>query len=260
MIAKAIIDKDDAENVAVTFSPKKFPMRVTQNAVAFHKIQTGEKRNDFRMDHIISESTGVSELERMSIEEKVEKLALEKVKEIQEEAYTAGFQLGLEEGNKKGFDEYKTELMTRLEDFDGLLLKIENLKSELITHNETHLIQLVYQMACKVAMDEIAERPEIILPIMKQAVDAAQSDQKITVKLSQSDFKFVVGIREQLTKDFDFVKNLKLEESPEILSGGCKVETNYGVINASVEQRVKKLWESLVQKTPRVKDDVGDGT
>jgi flagellar assembly protein FliH len=259
MIAKAIIDRDDPENVAVTFMPKKFPMRVTQNAVSFHKIQSGENRTDFRMDHIVSENTGVSELERMSIEEKVEMLALSKVKEIQEEAYAAGYQLGLEEGNKRGFEDYKAELMTRLEDFDGLLLKIENLKSELINHNETFLIQLMYQMATKIAMDEIQARPDIILPIMRQAVEAAQSDQKITVKLSTVDLKFILGVREQLSKDFDFVKNLKLEESSEITSGGCKIETNYGMINASVEQRVKKLWESIVHKTPRTKDSVGDG-
>ena len=260
MSAKNIIDKEDADNIAVTFSPKKFPMRVTENAMSFYKIQSGTSRNDFRMDQLVSENTGVSELERVSIEEKVERLVLTKVKEIQEDAYAAGYRVGLEEGNKKGFEEYKADLVTRLENFDGLLLKIENLKSELIAHNETFLIQLLYQMASKIAMDEITSRPEIILTVMKQAVEAAQADQKITVKLSPSDLKLVVGVREQLVKKFDFVKSLELEEAVDITSGGCQIETNYGMINASVEQRVQKLWETLLPKTPRIKDQIGDTT
>ena len=87
MILNSIIDKDEAEKTAVTFFPKKFPMRITEHAVSFHKMQSGEKRTDFRIDHSVSEQTGIGELERLSIEERVEQQALIKVKEMQEEAY-----------------------------------------------------------------------------------------------------------------------------------------------------------------------------
>ncbi len=260
MIAKSIIDKDEAENVAVTFSPKKFPMRISENAVSFHKIQTGDKRTDFKLDHTVSQQTGIGELERLSIEEKVEKQALIKVKEMQEDAYKAGFELGKDEGAKAGFEESKIQLAERLEGFEKLLSKIENLKTQLISHNEVFLIHLLYRMASKIAMVEIEEKPEIILEVLRQVTEAAQSEQKMTVKLAASDLKFVLETQDKLTKNFDFIKNLKLEEDPELSRGGCKIETNYGAINATVEQRVEKLWQSLVQKAPRTKDEVGDGT
>ena len=259
MIAKSIIEKDEAENIAVTFSPKKFPMRITESAVSFHKIQSGDNRNDFRIDRGVSEQTGVGELERLSIEERVERQALLKVKEMQEDAYKAGHELGRDEGAKAGFEEYKTELAKRLEDFDQLLFKIENLKSQLVSHNEVFLMKLLYQMASKIAMVEIAEKPENILEVLRQVTEAAQSDQKMTVRLAPVDLKFILDNHEKLAKDFDFIKALKLEESVEMSPGGCKVETNYGSINATVEQRVEKLWQSIMQKTPRTKDDVGDG-
>ncbi len=259
MIAKAIIEKKEADDIAVTFSPKKFPMRITENAVSFHKIQSGDNRNDFRIDHAVSEQTGVGELERLSIEERVERQALLKVKEMQEDAYKAGHELGRDEGAKAGFEEFKVELSKRLEDFDQLLFKIENLKAQLISHNEVFLMKLLYQMASKIAMVEIAEKPEIILQVLKQVAEAAQSDQKMTVKLSTVDLKFVTEMHDKLSKDFDFIKLLKLEEATELSPGGCRVETNYGAINATVEQRVEKLWQSLVSKTPRTKDEVGDG-
>ena len=259
MILNSIIDKDEAEKTAVTFFPKKFPMRITEHAVSFHKMQSGEKRTDFRIDHSVSEQTGIGELERLSIEERVEQQALIKVKEMQEEAYKAGHLLGRDEGNKAGFEECKLELAKRLESFDDFLFKIENLKAQLISHNEVFLLKLLYQMASKIAMVEIAEKPEIILEVLKQVAEAAQVDQKMTVKLAPSDLKFIVETQEKLSKNFDFIKNLKLEEAPEMSPGGCRVETNYGAINATVEQRVEKLWHSLIQKTPRTKDELGDG-
>ncbi len=260
MNAKSVIEKDEAEIVAVTFFPKKFPMRITENAVSFHKIQSGERRTDFKIDHSVSEQTGIGELERLSIEERVEQQALIKVKELQEAAYKAGYELGRDEGAKSGFEESKTELAGRLKDFDQFLFKIENLKAQLISHNEVFLLKLLYQMASRIAMTEIAERPEIILDVLKQVAEAAQGDQKMTVKLAPSDLKFILETQDKLEKKFDFIKTLKLEEASDLSPGGCRVETNYGAINATVEQRVEKLWSSLIQKTPRTKDEVGDGT
>ena len=260
MIAKSIIAKEDADNIAVTFSPKKFPMRITPNAVSFHKIQSGENRNDFRIEHLVSESTGVGELERLSIEEKVEQQALSKVKEMQEDAYKQGFELGRTEGAVAGFEEYKADITTRLEGFDQLLMKVENLKAQLVNHNEVYFIKLLYQMATKIAMSEISEKPETIISVLREVTETAQSDQKMNVKLAPSDFKFITDSYEQLSRNFEFLKNLKLEAAPELSAGGCKIETNYGSINATIEQRVAKLWENLAQKVPRAKDEVGDET
>ncbi len=260
MIAKSIIEKEEADNIAITFSPKKFPMRISENAVTFHKIQTGDNRNNFRIETIVSENTGIGELERLSIEEKVELKALTKVKEIQEDAFKQGFELGRTEGQAAGFEEYKAQMTTKFEELDLLLNKIENLKTQLLNHNEVFLIKLVYEMACKIAMAEITEKPETVISMLREITETAQSDQKMSVKLCPADFKFINDSYEQLSKNFEFLKNLKLEASADLSPGDCKVESNHGSINATVQQRLTKLWEAVSQKMPRVKDVVGDQT
>ena len=115
-------------------------------------------------------------------------------------------------------------------------------------------------MASKIAMIEIEQNPQFILEVLKQVTEAAQSDQKMVIKVASADLKFINEAHASLGKNFDFIKNLKLEEDTELSAGGCKIETNYGSINATVEQRVEKLWDSLAQKLPRSKDKIGDET
>lgn len=260
MFLKAVIQKEEAETFVVSFEPKKFPTRVSDNAQSFHRMQTGDNRTDFRLDPSVAQTTGIGELERISIEEKVEIKALEKLKEIQEDAYAAGYKFGVEEGNKKAFEETKAELIERIDTLDSFLIKIDSLKQELLAHNESFIMELLFHMAQKIAMDEIKNRPEVILSVMKEAIQSAQTEEKVQIFLNLKDFQFVNSVKDQLGKEFDFLKNVKLDSSEDIQVGGCKIETNYGVINASLEQRISKLWESLYQKLPRVESPIGDQT
>jgi flagellar assembly protein FliH len=101
-------------------------------------------------------------------------------------------------------------------------------------------------------MAEIAEKPEIILEIVRQAIQGAQSDESVNVRVSPVDLEFIEHVREKLGKEFDLLKRAKFEAAESITTGGCIVETNYGDVDATVEQRVNKLWDSLKEKLPKV--------
>lgn len=263
-MAKSVLSKDDAQKIAVSYSPRKFPQVVTPAASGFIAYQSSREsqglESSFRIDRIVAQQTGIADLERVSIEERVEREALGRLKELQEEAYKQAYQLGLEEGREKAYQESSEEYALRLGNLEQLLLSIENLKPELVAFNESHIVRLAYVMAKKIAMGEISEHKELILSVVKQAIEAAQSDENITVRISADDLQFIEGMREKLGKDFDSLKRTKFESSDTISAGGCVVETNYGDVDATVEQRVDKLWASISGKIPKVKDAVGDPT
>lgn len=47
---------------------------------------------------------------------------------------------------------------------------------------------------------------------------------------------------------------MTFEPVPGIKSGGCVIETNYGEIDAQVEQRLEQLWASINPALPKVKN------
>ncbi len=261
-MGKAIYSKDEAEQVAISYNPKKFPFKVHASAVQFVAIQSetkpGSSQHDFHIDRLVAKQTGVEELERMSIEEKVELEALSRVKALQENAYAQAYQIGIEEGREKAFSEYRNVLVEKFNHFDTLVASVETLKSDLVSFNESHIVSLIFYMAKRLAMSEVTQKPELILEVVRHAIESAQTEEKISIRVSPEDFKFIEGAKEKLGKEFEKVKRAKFEASDSVKSGGCIVQTNYGDVDATVEQRLEKLWNAVMEKLPKVKDEIGE--
>jgi flagellar assembly protein FliH len=100
--------------------------------------------------------------------------------------------------------------------------------------------------------------PEIIISVLSQAVDGAQGDERITARVNKTDLEFINTTLSKLGKDMEFLKRIKFEESDAIQAGGCVMETNFGSVDATVEQRIKKIWDAISEKLPKVNNVVGD--
>ncbi|HEX4922862.1 MAG TPA: FliH/SctL family protein [Bdellovibrionales bacterium] len=252
MSNRKVFKKEEAENLVLEFTPKALDAQIP--AVARDFLSENQKRpKSFRLNELVAQQTGISEIERLSLQEKIEARALEKVREIQENAYREAYNLGLEEGRKRAFDEEKDHLLERLGQFDRILTSISHIKTELAIQNEAHIVRLAFELAKKLFFEQLQERPDRILPVLRQAIDLAQSEESVLVRLSEQDHKYIEEFRTKLSKEFDFIKRMKFESSPDIHDGGAVLETNYGVVDATIEERVDKLWSILKEKAPKVK-------
>jgi flagellar assembly protein FliH len=134
---------------------------------------------------------------------------------------------------------------------------IQVLKTSLVTYNEAHILKLIYFLSSKLAMFEIQSHEEAILNVLKETIKMTQTDEKITVNLSEQDFRYVENFKKELNRDFDFLKKVELKPQDNIQSGGCVILTNYGEINATIEARVEQMWKTLEESIPKSKDQVG---
>ncbi|CAN5462390.1 hypothetical protein BH10BDE1_BH10BDE1_08210 [soil metagenome] len=254
MNLQKILSKLDADTRVVEYTPREFPNRTSQVAVEFVKYQAGLENTDFKIDKIVSLTTGIAELEKISLAERVEVEALERLKQLQEEAYRQGYDLGRDEGQESAYREKSEELSENLKKIDRAMHTLEVLKTELVKQNEASLVTLVYQIASKVAMAELKEKPELILPVILEAAAGAQDEESIVIRLSHSDLDFLESTKERLGQEFEFIKRAKLEGTNEIQSGGCVIVTNFGQVDATIEKRLEKVWASVQQKLPKKSD------
>lgn len=255
-MSKAVMPSSEADRVAVAYSPRKFPASTSTIASDFVASKNTAVGSSFQIDRLVAKKTGVADLERKAMQEKIEAEALVRLKEIQEDAYANAYQVGLEEGREKAFQDHSADLEARIAKLDETIGSMETLKRSLLQANETHLVRLVYQIARQLMMVEFKEHPEFILDVIRQAVELAHSDEKLVIRLSLEDAQFIEGAKEKLGKEFEFIKRAEIEPTESLLSGGCTVETNYGAVDASIEQRTAKIWQALTEKAPRVPDVV----
>lgn len=254
-ILKKDAEKNAHSDVSVlTYVPDQFDFGTPDAALEY--LREKDKGSGFVLSDVLRQTTGVDEIERVSEEQKIENKVLERIALIQEEAYEKAYQLGLEEGMAKAFSEKTADINFNLTELEKFMTQLSLLKEEMMRQNESHLIQLVYQIASRIAFDRIEEKPEIVISVIKDAVEMAQADEEVNVLVSEAQVDFLEKMKNQTGREFEFLKKIKFQTSNQVTSGGCIIETNYGVVDARIDERVSKLWTEMKQALPRVKSPI----
>lgn len=254
-LSKAVLKSELVPKKVLEYVPPKFELGTSEQAKSYLEGRRAQ-RNDFRMSDAIRIQTGVDKVEASSVEEDVEKKVLERLKEVQETAYQEAYQLGLDEGRHEAFQKASEELNMRLERLDNLVMGISNLKKQLIENNESHLVQLAFHMANRLAYTQVEADPKVVTDVIRQAIEKAQVEEEVTVQISPIQLEFLESLKAETGREFEFMKKVKLEPVEGIKPGGCVIQTNYGEIDARIEGRVEKLWEGIKESLHSVKDKV----
>ncbi len=249
--SKAVLKKISAEKRVLEFIPQKFELGTPSQAMDY--LDKKEQGSDFRMNDVVRRQTGVDRIEEKNLQRTIEERAIEKLKSIEEEAYKAAYQLGLDEGAKKAFEESSKVITDHLQELSKVLNSLSTMKKDVFNANESHLMQLLFTMAAKIAQHQLDINPDAVTEVIRNAVRLAQDEEEIRVQVSQNQFDFIMGLKNETGREFEFLKKIKFEANPSIRDGGCLVETNFGEVDARVEQRISLLWDDLKESLPRVK-------
>ncbi len=255
-----ILKKDQTtqttEDVSVLdYTPKEFNFGTPAAAIDY--LRQKEKGSDFLLSEVLRTTTGVEEIERLSEEQKIEQKVLEKLALVQEDAYKKAYDLGFDEGLAKAISDKTEELDQQSAETAKLLISFNHIKEELVHQNEAHLIRLVYEIASKIAFDHIEQNEESVLKVIKMAIETAQVEENVNVLIAPQQLEFLERMKAQGGRENEFLKKIKFVDSDQVTSGSCIVETNYGVIDARIEERVQKLWTELKAALPKVKSPIG---
>lgn len=252
--SKFVLPKDVAAIKVLDYKPTQFNLGTPNQALDYLKEKS--RGSDFRMNDTIRVQTGIDQLEKESEAERVEKATLEKLKEVQEDAYQQAYELGREEGHKDAFDKMSSDINRRLQDLDQLLSTVGHLKTEMVAFNESHILRSILQMASKLARKEVETSPETLLSVLKESVALSQDEENVTILIAQEQLEFIEGLQNQSGREFEFLKKIKIQASPDVTIGGCIVQTNYGEVDARLEQRIDTLWQAVSENLPKVKDKI----
>lgn len=245
------IDAKSSEHRVLSYEMPRFDLGIPAEALG--AMEQERKSSGFQLSEVVKNKTGVKQLEAQNLEVEIERRVLTKLAIIQESAYKEAFDLGKKEGQEEAYTRLSTKIDESLANLATLLGSIESLKTDLIAQNETHLVQLAFQMATHLAAQEISIDPNSTLQIIRQAVELAQSEEEITVQIAPEHLEFMESLRKETKRELEFLKRIKFEADPEVGIGGCVVVTNYGEIDSRFQERVARLWDTLKDSLVKVK-------
>ena len=153
-----IVKKDNTSDVqsdvsVLEYAPKHFELGTPKSAIDY--LREKAHGSDFVMSDVVRKTTGIEEIEKQTEEQKIEQKVLDKLTTVQKDAYQQAYNLGLEQGEKKAYDESKHELDVQIKSFLLLSDNLNLIKQEMIHQNEAHMVRLVFDIACRIAFDHI---------------------------------------------------------------------------------------------------------
>ena len=142
--------------------------------------------------------------------------------ELLKEAEEAGFNQGLTEFNKQ-------------------IIHYE----EKIKEMEHNLQKMVFPIALKAAKKivgrELKTHPDTIVDIVRQTLKPVRQNHHIRILISKQDKEILEKNKENLREILEHVQTFIIEEKEDVTPGGCIIETEAGIINASLENQ----WRAL---------------
>lgn len=256
-LEKSIIKAQAAQAATFDYKPRELEKGVSTVARDFVEIDAF-KSSDFKISALIAEQAGISRLEDDALKDKINAQVLDKIKEIQEDAYKAGYELGEVEGSEKAFQDTKNDLLERLDGMDAILQRFQEIKKKLLVDNENELVKLVFLVAKKLAFKELEENREAVVEILRSVVGEIQEDERVVVRLSPTDLFFLEQLKEKGDRRFESLQRVKFVTEDKIKPGGCLIETEYGTVDATVEERVDRTWATLQSRAPKVNENKKD--
>jgi flagellar assembly protein FliH len=210
------------------------------------RVAKSRKDARFAINPLLREPLSIEDEERRVIEEKVRS----RVGAIENEARAKAAELGYQEGLKRGHDQafrtFQQESSERTAHLDRLIASFEGAKHDIFRANERYLVELVFRVARMVLLKELSTDKEYVLRIARELIERVGARENIRIRLNPDDLESAAMLRDGLDKAFGALQNVNIEASAQVKRGGCELETEWNVIDASVETQLKGIYEGLI--------------
>ncbi len=151
----------------------------------------------------------------------------------------------LEEARQKGFEEGYNEVKKQYED---LLEEAEFIKEharveykDVLESIESDAVNIVLDIARKVLGMEVSTNKEVVLGLVKQALEKCSSKENVVLKVCSEDFDYICANKDIIMGMVEGIGELDIKKDTSLRAGGCTVETAYGTIDAGMQTKFKKI-------------------
>lgn len=139
-----------------------------------------------------------------------------------------------EELKKKGYDDGYQEGLVQINE---KILALDNEKKRLRHEMNQLILPLALKAAKKIVAGELQAHPETIVNIVLQALAPVMQNHKITIYVNKADKELLESEKPKLKEKLEQIESLSIKERDDISAGGCMIETESGIINATIENQ-----------------------
>jgi len=135
---------------------------------------------------------------------------------------------------EKGFEEGLERFNNHLIHFDK---QITLLRMEL----QKQILPLALKAAKKIVAEQLTLQPDTLVDIVIQALSPVVQNHRFTIFVNKADKEILETHKTRIREILEHVQSLSIQERSDVSPGGCIIETESGIINATIENQ----WRAL---------------
>lgn len=221
----------------------------------FQKVIKSErefaKTSMFKINPIVEEYRGFKEQESREYEDRVEEEVKRRVNEIQDEAFKAGFDEGVNQGREEIFIQMRSAVDQKLENFSHMVTSVLKTQEEILAKQKTEMYQLLRTLSKWIVLRELNEDGKYIERLLEKLLLEMQVRNNLLIQVNTEDFAEMPEILAHVQGRLGEMKNVRIEMDSSVKTKGIIIESENGIINATMEEQFKsldKLFEDVLAK------------
>jgi flagellar assembly protein FliH len=123
--------------------------------------------------------------------------------------------------------------------------QVEDAKQSWLRRWESSAVELAVAIAGRLVRGEIQRRPEISAAWIRESLQLAAGSADVTVRLNPADHETLARQVQQLATLFTPLAKLSVVPDESITPGGCKLVTEFGMIDQQLETQLERVKEEL---------------
>lgn len=206
---------------------------------------SNQRNGRFRLNELTRGPLSVEAEEEARIEAEVQRRLAIQLQAISDSSRKAAYQEGFEKGKGDARAEVLTQCKPMVDQFEALVGGFENMQTDLFKANEEYLIHMVYRLAKHVLLRELKEDTEYVRRLVSQLLERLGTRENIKIFVGEMEYSSAETLREGLAQTLGQLKNLSIEQDSTITGRGCRLETDYGEIDARLEVQIENIAQTL---------------
>lgn len=149
------------------------------------------------------------------------------------------------EGMQASFEEAKNEVAHEVKTIQSIIKAFTDNTIDAINDFEHSLVKLSIKIAEKVIKKKIEDEDDVVISVVRNALKTVKDSSEITVLLNPNDLEILSQYEELVSYENRKIRFLT-DEGIEL--GGCKIHSDWGVIDAQIDTQLEEIYTQLVTK------------
>jgi len=123
--------------------------------------------------------------------------------------------------------------------------EVNKLREKVARNSSQDMLRMVMAISEQVILQAVEAKPEIVLSIIENALSTSVQADAYRIRVSPQDLDLVNEQKPLFLASISGMKNISISADAAITPGGCRVESDFGDVDATISSQLEEIRKAL---------------